>query len=243
MKLGRIIYSLWGGLFFAFMYILMFPAFAVIVNIGRFHKYAFYLNRLWSKSTCIIAGLNSSITYKQPLQAKQQYIYCANHSSYLDIPTVQLVAPQLVKFVGKAELGKVPLFGYMFNRLHIVVDRSTAKSRYQLLDRAAEELQKGFSIGIFPEGQISKKAPQLASFKDGAFRLAIQHQVPIVPITLLDCWRILPDKSLASHFPLRIICHAPISTSGLTLADVDMLREQCRQQVEQPLRDEFFPNR
>jgi 1-acyl-sn-glycerol-3-phosphate acyltransferase len=135
--------------------------------------------------------------------------------------------PGTFSFIGKISLGKVPLFGYMYSRLHILVDRKSPQSRVNSLRKAAEIIDAGGSISIFPEGTIPRENPQMIEFKDGAFRLAIEKQIPIVPVTIVNNWLILPDdgKYLPRIKPCKLIFHEPIPTVGWGLDRVKELKE------------------
>ena len=95
-------------------------------------------------------------------------------------------------FVGKKELSKIPLFGFFYKRTCILVDRNNSKSRMQVFESAQKRLKQGLSICIFPEGGVPDKSVFLDTFKDGAFRLAIEHEIPIVPLTFYDNKRLFP---------------------------------------------------
>lgn len=150
--------------------------------------------------------------------------------------------PHLFVFVGKSSLAKIPIFGYIFRRVHIPVNRSNPKSGLGALQKAKDRLERGRSVLIFPEGGFGRIAPPtLAPFKEGAFRLAIETGAPIVPITMPYNWQILPEKS--GWHVLRkqalVVIHPPIETKGLTLADVDMLKEQTYQIIADELTRHF----
>lgn len=134
--------------------------------------------------------------------------------------------------MGKAELRNVPLFNIFFKRMNISVDRSSIKDSHKAYKRARKDLSKGISLAIFPEATIPECSPELGPFKNGAFKLAIEMQLPIVPITFLDNWRIFPDRN-SKRYQLspglsRIIVHPPISTIGLTENDANALRDQVK---------------
>lgn len=108
--------------------------------------------------------------------------------------------------------------------------------------RAASDLEKGISITLFPEGTILHNGPRIGRFKNGPFRLAIQAQVPVVPITFLDNWVILPDDFLkrTGHPGLcRVIIHDPIPTKGMTEADMESLKAKVYQVMREPLAKKF----
>ncbi|MDX2191062.1 MAG: lysophospholipid acyltransferase family protein [Bacteroidota bacterium] len=168
----------------------------------------------------------------------QAYIYCANHTSYADIPTIYSAVLQDVNFIGKASLRKVPLFGYMYSRLHILVDRKSGKSKIESVEIAKKRIDEGVSIIIFPEGTIPKyNNPTMIDFKDGAFKIAIEKQIPIVPITIPYNYILLPDedKMKARRHECKIIIHKPIETKGLTLQDIGALKQQTFQIIDAEL--------
>ncbi len=111
----------------------------------------------------------------------------ANHTSITDIMLMLAVIDHTFVFLGKVELSRIPLFGYFYRRTCILVDRSSQKSRLEAFAEAQRRLKQGNSICIFPEGGVpDDESVVLAPFKDGAIRLAIDHQIPIVPIAFHD---------------------------------------------------------
>jgi 1-acyl-sn-glycerol-3-phosphate acyltransferase len=141
--------------------------------------------------------------------------------------------------MGKAELKHIPLFNIFFKRMNISVDRSSRVDSLKAFKRANKDLQKGIGIAIFPEATIPPCAPILGNFKSGAFRLAIQNQSPIVPITFLDNYKIFPDnpteKLVVRPGLSRIIIHAPIETKGLTENDAGLLKKMVFDNIEKAL--------
>src|SRR5690606_34482594 len=127
------------------------------------------------------------------IKKDQQYIIVSNHFSYLDIPVLGFINKDIV-FVGKSSLAKIPLFGYMFRNLHIAVDRSSLKSRGKSIMMTKKVLDEGSSVVMFPEGGIiSTSPPRMGRFKDSAFKIAIEKQIPVIPVTLSFNHIILPD--------------------------------------------------
>lgn len=189
------IYSIYGLIVFVLIFLILLPFFLMAMFIKPFEKIAATLNHIWAKSFFFLMFLNkTSISYEEKLDKNQTYIFCANHASYLDIPTVGLINHNF-KFIGKSSLKKVPLWGYMYGRIHILVNRNSMKSKYASLQKVREALNKGFSVVFFPEGGIvSKKLPQMGRFKEGSFRLAVEEKIPIVPITIPSNHKILPDE-------------------------------------------------
>jgi 1-acyl-sn-glycerol-3-phosphate acyltransferase len=140
-------------------------------------------------------------------------------------------------------MARIPLFGYMYGKIHITVDRNSLKSKYNTLVKAKAAIDHGKSIVIFPEGGIkTTKMPKLAAFKEGPFRIAIEKQIPVVPVTIPYNWIILPDKeNLFNWRKGKLICHEPISTEGMSLADVDKLKEKVFSVIETEL-EKYFPS-
>lgn len=122
------------------------------------------------------------------------------------------------------------MFGIFFRRMNISVNRSSVKDSHKAYKRARNDLRKGISLAIFPEGTIPAISPYLGPFKSGAFKLAIEMQVPIVPITFLDNWSLFPDNGrerlLLRPGCSRIIIHTPIPTTGMTEQDAPALRDR-----------------
>ena len=141
-------------------------------------------------------------------------------------------------FVGKDDMLSIPLFGYMYRKLHITVDRENMSSRVNTFKRSLKALDDGKSLVIFPEGGIlTLKDPVMSKFKDGAFRAAIEKQIPIVPVTLPYNWIILPpDKFLLSWKPVKIIFHEPVPTVGLSLSDLSVLKEKVFNTINEELK-------
>src|SRR5690606_33401883 len=185
------------------------------------------LNRWWAKALFVSVFFPFKVYYNSKLDPKQQYIFCPNHFSYMDIPTVALNHHNTI-FVGKSEMANIPLFGYMYRKLHITVDRSSLKSKFNTLKRSGEAIDEGKSLVIFPEGGIiTKKEPVMSRFKDGPFRIAIEKQIPVVPVTIPFNWIILPpEEFLLQWHRLHIVFHEPIPTTGLTSADIDTLKDK-----------------
>jgi 1-acyl-sn-glycerol-3-phosphate acyltransferase len=132
-------------------------------------------------------GFYPKVETEEEIKEGESYMFVSNHTSMTDIMLMLSVVKNPFVFVGKKELAKIPLFGFFYKRTCILVDRSSSKSRMEVFERAQKRLNQGFSICIFPEGGVpDDESIVLSEFKDGAFRLALDHQIPIVPITFAD---------------------------------------------------------
>lgn len=196
---------------FAVLFLVFFPFFLVPIIFKNQFKWVGILNRLWAKLLFPMCFLPYSVECRANLDPKQQYIFCPNHFSYLDIPTMGL-NPHNTIFVGKHDMERIPLFGFMYRSLHITVDRERLKSRYSTYIKSREAIEQGKSLTIFPEGGIvSKEIPRMARFKDGAFRLAIEKQIPVVPVTIATNWILLPDElTYLRRHRIEVIIHEPL---------------------------------
>ncbi len=235
MRILILLYTIWTTFWFVFLFILLFPFFWLFLQKPEWKPKAHYLNRLWGRIFFLMAGISIKVQYDFEPDLKKTYVFCANHFSYVDIAAMGMIIKNYYAFVGKSSLKGVPLFGYMFTKLHIQVDRRDKNSRVTSMTRSLKALQSGRSIVIFPEGGIwSKNIPKmLLPLKDGGFAMAIKQQIPIVPVTLLNNYKIMKDDNFAI-FPqtIRAIVHQPIETKGMTKADIEGLKIKFYQVVQ-----------
>jgi 1-acyl-sn-glycerol-3-phosphate acyltransferase len=203
----------------------------------------FKLAQVWAGFILIGMGFWWRIEREQVPEKHKSYMFVANHTSMADIMLMLVSLKNPFVFVGKAELAKIPLFGFFYKRTCILVDRSSEKSRKAVFLRAQRRLKKGVSICIFPEGGVPEDEDvMLDTFKDGAFRLAINHQIPVVPLTFGDNKERL-SYSFFSGGPgkMRVKIHEFISTENLKVADTKSLNERARQIILKQL-EEYHEN-
>jgi 1-acyl-sn-glycerol-3-phosphate acyltransferase len=242
MKILRVIHTSYGVIVFAVLFFILLPLLCIPILFPKYHQLTGIINRWWARLMFAFIFIPFQTESRSKLDRKRQYVFCPNHFSYLDIPTVGLSSHNVI-FVGKSEMAKIPLFGFMYSKLHITVDRSKLKSRYASLEKSYQAIEEGKSLVIFPEGGImTEKDPVLSKFKDGPFRVAIEKQIPIVPVTIPYNWIILPpDEFLLRWHPLKVIFHEPIETVGLTLKDLDTLKENVYQIIDTELKRTLSP--
>jgi 1-acyl-sn-glycerol-3-phosphate acyltransferase len=190
----------------------------------------FRLARIWARTIMFCMGWYPKVRREEKLIKGKPYMLVSNHTSMADIMLMLHVASNPFVFVGKAELSKIPLFGFFYKRTCILVDRGNARSRKEVFDQAQKRLGQGMSICIFPEGGVPDDTSLiLDTFKDGAFRLAIDHQIPIVPITFYDNKKRFPYHFFkGSMGVMRAKVHSFISTEGMKQDAKKILREQTR---------------
>lgn len=143
---------------------------------------------IWSS---FASGISFKIVYERKIDWSKPYIIVANHTSNLDIAALMMLCPGNFSFIGKEELLDNPVTGYFFKTVDIPVRRSSKISSFRAFKRAEEYLMAGKSVAIFPEGGIADEyPPRLQEFKNGGFKLAIDLNIPILPVVIEDAWKI-----------------------------------------------------
>ncbi|TNJ47219.1 1-acyl-sn-glycerol-3-phosphate acyltransferase [Tamlana fucoidanivorans] len=232
-----ILYRIWFYVLVAVPILALFPILLISISRESWYPFFFKLARFWAKFILIGMGFTYRIQREQIPEQGKSYMFIANHTSMADIMLMLASVKNPFVFVGKAELAKIPLFGFFYKRTCILVDRSSARSRQAVFLRAQRRLQSGLSICIFPEGGVPDEHIELDEFKDGAFRLAINHQIPIVPLTFADSKKRF-SFTFYSGGPgkMRVKMHRFIPTSGLKIDATTRLREQARDIILKQLR-------
>jgi len=197
---------------FVLTFLLQYPLFYALLLREKFYPAAHRLRIAWAHFLFRVIGVKIVVKSEVTLDPKQAYIFCANHDSYIDIPTLAVALPSFFGFMAKDELTRIPLFRRFFHTIDVAVDRVNRKNAHMAYLRASEKLKSGQSIAIFPEGGIIRGPAMLKPFKSGAFKLAVKHNIPIVPVSLIDSRFILPDTAKTSLFPgkSRVVVHSPI---------------------------------
>lgn len=181
-----ILYRIWFYVLVALPILLLFPVLLISISREQWYPFFFKLARFWAKFILFGMGFRIMIKRDQIPDKKKSYMFIANHTSMADIMLMLVTVKNPFVFVGKKELAKIPLFGFFYKRTCILVDRSSERSRKAVFLRAQKRLKQGLSICIFPEGGVPDEEIILDEFKDGAFRLAINHKISIVPIVFYD---------------------------------------------------------
>lgn len=220
-------WRIWFYILVGLLILIFLPFLIVTVSHQKFYPYFYKIARIWAAGILYGMGLFPKIKKLQKTIPNKSYIFVANHTSMADIMLMlYAVNKNPFVFVGKKELASLPLFGYFYKRTSILVDRTSLQSKKRVYEESRKRLQNGLSICIFPEGLVPDENVVLARFKDGAFRLAIEHKVPIVPITFFDCKKHF-SYTFFSGYPgkLRAKIHPFIETQGLTMQDVNKIKK------------------
>lgn len=217
--------------------LIMFPFLVLSILKEGYYPYFFKMARIWAKTILFGMGFYYKIEKEQELDKDKSYMLIANHTSMVDIMLMLATIRQPFVFVGKKELVKIPLFGFFYKRTCILVDRTSSRSKHSVFERAQKRIKQGNSICIFPEGGVPEdESILLDHFKDGAFRLAIDHQLPIVPISFADNKERF-SYTFFSGSPgiLRVKVHSFIETEGKTMVDKNNLRVQAWEIIQTQL--------
>ena len=228
-----LLYRIWYYVLVFVPIVVFFPVILATILSEKTYPLFFKIARIWAKIILIGMGFNYKISGAAIFEEGKSYVLVANHTSMTDIMLMLvLVKNHPFVFVGKKELAQIPIFGFIYKRVCILVDRNSSKSRFQVFERAQKRIQQGLSICIFPEGGVPEEHIVLDEFKDGAFRIAIEHQLPIVPMVFYDNKKRFsytffsgsPGKMRAKILPI-------IHTQGKTLGDKNDLKQQARKMI------------
>jgi 1-acyl-sn-glycerol-3-phosphate acyltransferase len=224
-------YIIWRCWFYGwvlFSIVAIFPILVIVTSSEKFYPIFFKIARAWGKTILFVMGFKVKINQNQIIEKDKSYMFCPNHTSMIDIMVMLSLTKNPYVFVGKIELAKIPIFGYFYKRTCILVDRGDMKSRKAVFDEARRRLNDGLSVCIFPEGLVPEdESVVLSDFKNGAFKLAIEHKIPIVPITFYDCKKRFSYTFFSgSPGKLRVKIHNFIETENLTLKDTATIKKQ-----------------
>jgi 1-acyl-sn-glycerol-3-phosphate acyltransferase len=222
-----------------FFFILLWPVLYFLSLKKERYKYINRFRRLIIYLSTMVSGIFFKIKYEEAIDWERTYIIIGNHTSNLDVSSISIATKSNHCFIGKEELLSNMVLGFFFRTIDITVNRESKISSFRAFKTAAERLQNGISVVIFAEATIPLDyPPKLSSFKNGAFRLAIEHKIPILPVTSLDTWKVFWNTG-AEYGSRPGICnifvHKPVETANLTLDDADALRDRVHSIIEQKL--------
>ncbi|WP_047246809.1 lysophospholipid acyltransferase family protein [Maribacter thermophilus] len=237
-RVGQTLYRIWFYVLVAVPIFLCFPLLLLFASREQWYPQFFWMARnLWAKPILYGMGCPPRVLYDQYLLRGKSYMLVANHTSMLDIMLMLYTSKNPFVFVGKKELEKIPVFGFFYRRVCIMVDRDSVQSRTGVYRRAQRRLKQGLSICIFPEGGVpDDESVVLDTFKDGAFKMAIAHQIPVVPMTFYDNKKRFSFTFFSGGPGLvRARVHRFFETEGLEEKDKSKLREGVREVIYKEL--------
>jgi len=232
------IYLAWAVVTFCIIMTLSLPLVTLPFVLGekRGGRLAYFFLKLWGYGFGLTSCIRFKTIHREKIDRSQPYIYVSNHNSYLDSPAFVTAIPGQCRPLGKAEMLKIPVFGWLYPYVVVVVNRSSLSSRIKSMNALKEKLRQGISVFIFPEGSMNTTTQPLLPFYDGAFRLAIESQTAVLPMVILNSRTLLPR----TKFELRpgtitTVFLEPVLVAGLTLQDAPALKEKVYRRMKDAL--------
>lgn len=237
-KAARFLYVLYA--FFIFV-ILMIPVFIwsiCVLPFGRIKggNLIYKACILWADIWFALVFIRHKNIFKGT-DHEISYIYVANHISYLDAAIIPKTFRHSIRALGKVEMAKVPIFGFIYRNAIVTVDRSSPANRATSVKLLKSILRKGISVLVFPEGTFNMTNKPLKEFYDGAFRVAIETGTPIKPVLFLDAYTRMHYRSIFSLNPgiSRSLFLPEITVDDLTIEDTHLLKAKVHSVMEQAL--------
>jgi 1-acyl-sn-glycerol-3-phosphate acyltransferase len=234
-------YMIWAVFWFVLYMLLIFPFVILFSFFGKIKggNMIYKLLHSWGDFWFFMIGIRVRKIYEHTPDHAKQYVFVVNHISNLDAAMLVKVVRQPFRPLGKIELKNVPVFGFIYKTVVVVVDRSNAEHRQRSIRQLKSVMKKGISILIFPEGTFNETHKPMKHCFDGAFRLAIETQTPIKPIIFPDTYSRMHYRSAFTLNPgiCRAVFLAPVPVEGMTLEDVPLLKQQVISLMEAKLRE------
>ena len=236
----QVIFTFYAFIVFTAFLLLIFPIVVVASFFGKIRggNFIYRLCRAWSEFVLLMLGIFHRTSFEVSHDRAKQYVFVFNHISFLDIPVLlKTIRRQDIRVLGKAEMAKVPLFGFIYRNTAVLVERDNPEKRARSLMQLKSVIKKGISIVIAPEGTFNLTHKPLKEFYDGAFKIAIETQTPIKPILFLDTYDRMHYRSIFTLNPgkSRSVYLDEIKVDGLTLEDVTFLKEKVYKIMEEGL--------
>lgn len=223
----------WSGIGFLAVY----PLLVVLLSRKKWFFYAQIVRRAWV-NWCLFWGfIRVEQVFEEPLIKHKPYVITPNHTSKLDMLTLVGRLGIDISYMAREEIQRIPLFGIFIRTIDIPIDLNNSRKTVIAYQRGIDHLKNGNNLVIFPEGTISRLTPKLSPFKDGAFKMAIEQQVDIVPVTIIGNWELASDFGPFNFKPGKVIqyVHKPISTLGMTSRQTGELKQKVFRIIEQKL--------
>jgi 1-acyl-sn-glycerol-3-phosphate acyltransferase len=233
------LYTIYALLLFVAVMIPVFIWSIIVINFGRIRggNLVYKGCVVWADVWLFLVGIHHRNIYIEKPKKHQPYIFVANHISYLDAAVIPKTFRRNIRALGKVEMSKIPVFGFIYKYAIVTVDRSSTENRAKSVMLLKSILEKEISVLVFPEGTFNTTGKPLKHFYDGAFRVAIETNTPVKPVLLLDTYTRMNYRSIFSLNPgiSRSVFLPEIPVEGMTAEDVPRLREMVYKAMEQEL--------
>lgn len=239
LKVLRFIYCLYAMILFILIMLLIFPFVIIASFFGSITggNLIYRLCSLWADIWCLLIFIYHRNYFEQPLDKNKQYIFVGNHISYIDAPLLVKTIRRPIRALGRIESSNAPVFGFIYKRVVVIVDRSDPEHRKQSVINLKSVLTKGISIIIMPEGTFNLTSKPLKDFYDGAFRVAIETQTTLKPFLMLDAYDRMHYRNLFTFTPgrSRSVFLEEVPVDGLTIDDLPDLKKKVYDMMERKL--------
>ena len=239
-RLSTVLFTLYAFLVFLVFMLVLFPLILLVSPLGKMRggNLVYSICRFWARAFCILTGIRHRKILRAPHDRSRPFIFVSNHISYMDIPMMmRCISHQHIRILGKAEMARIPIFGFIYRIAVVLVYRDDAAHRLKSIRILRSVIRRGVSVFICPEGTFNTTHQPLKEFYDGAFRIAIETQTPIKPILFLDTYDRLPYTSFFSFNPgrCRTVFLKEVEVDGYTLKDTQALKEKVYTIMEEAL--------
>jgi 1-acyl-sn-glycerol-3-phosphate acyltransferase len=226
--------TIWVGLVAIFVSITAASAVMVVAIFSSASPLIDAINRRWARSLLWAAGIDLHTEGMEKIDPQKRFVLVSNHYSYFDIPCILAAVPQPIRFMAKASLFKIPIFGWALGRAGFIpVDRKNRRTAVKSFDLAAERIRKGNTIVVFPE-EGRTRARQMRPFQRGAFLLAIKAGMPMMPIAVDGTFDVFPvGAKRITPGKVTVKAGEMIDCANTTLRDKERLATETRAQIEQ----------
>lgn len=236
----QVIYSIYGFIIFILILFLIFPFVLISLMFGdiKSGNFIYFLCRIWADIAFFLWGFRHRNIFEYPINKDNACVYVFNHVSYIDIPVLmKAFRKQKIRILAKASMGSIPIFGLLYRKATIMVDRSSPQARTKSIHLLIETLNKNISVVIAPEGTFNTTCQPLKSFYDGAFKIAIETQTPIVPVIFPDNYSRLNYNSVFSLSPgkTRAVFLKKVEVNGFSINDLEKLKIKVYNEMEEAL--------
>jgi 1-acyl-sn-glycerol-3-phosphate acyltransferase len=235
------IYTIYAAFWFIFFTLLAFPLVLIFSLFGKRKggNLIWHMAKVWADIWYFLLGIRHRNIFESTYHPAENYIFLANHTSYMDIPCLfKSIRKQPFRMLAKEETKKIPVFGFIYSRGAVMVDRGSTERRARSVRVLKSLLKHHISVGIFPEGTFNETGRPLKSFYDGAFRIAIETQTPVKPILFLDNHSLMDPKHPLGlkHGRSRAVFLEEIPPDGFSLKDISSYKKKVFDIMESKLK-------
>jgi 1-acyl-sn-glycerol-3-phosphate acyltransferase len=239
-KLAGFFFSIYAFTIFLLVMFLVFPFVLLASLLGKIKggNIIYDICRTWAYIALYMWGIHHKNYYDAPKSTDHAVVFVFNHISYMDIPLLlKVFRRQPIRILGKAEMATIPIFGYIYKKAVVLVQRTSVEARAKSVKELKEMLQQNISVVIAPEGTFNTTHKPLKEFYDGAFKIAIETQTSIQPVIFLDAYSRLNYQSIFSLTPgkSRAVFLEEIDISAYGPDDVELLKQKVYHIMESAL--------